>query len=71
MRTVKALARLRGCAGSPEPSLVAYVISTKISWAGSIITFMLHTSYAYSNAESYCQGKELCQMPDMKSDNIV
>ena len=33
--TVKALARLRGCAGSPEPSLVAYVISTNISWAGS------------------------------------
>ena len=30
-RTVKALARLRGYAGSPEPSLVAYVISTIIS----------------------------------------
>ena len=30
-----ALARLRGCAGSPVPSLVAYVISTIISWAGS------------------------------------
>ena len=28
-------ARLRGCAGSPEPSLVAYVISTTISWAVS------------------------------------
>ena len=27
----KALARLRGCTGSPEPSLVAYVISTIIS----------------------------------------
>ena len=36
MRTAKALARLRGCAGSPEPSLVAYVISTVISIAGSI-----------------------------------
>ena len=35
VRTVKALARLRGCAGSPEPSLVAYVVSTKIAWAGS------------------------------------
>ena len=35
MRTAKALVRLRGCAGSPEPSLVAYVISTIISWAGS------------------------------------
>ena len=35
VRTAKALVRLRGCAGSPEPSLVAYVISTIISWAGS------------------------------------
>ena len=35
MRSAKALARLRECAGSPEPSLVAYVISTIISWAGS------------------------------------
>ena len=33
-RTAKALGRLRGCAGSPEPSLVAYMISTIISWAG-------------------------------------
>ena len=32
VRTVKALVRLRGM---PEPSLVAYVISTIISWAGS------------------------------------
>ena len=29
--TAKALARLRRCAGSPEPSLVTYVIST-MSW---------------------------------------
>ena len=39
MRTAKALARLRGCAGSPEPSLFAYVISIIISWAGSNIIF--------------------------------
>ena len=39
VRTAKALARLRGCAGSPEPSLVAYVISTIISWALSIIDY--------------------------------
>ena len=39
VRTAKALARLRACAGSPEPSLVAYAISTKISWAGSIYDF--------------------------------
>ena len=37
VRTAKALARLRGFAGSPEPSLVAFVISTKISCAGSFI----------------------------------
>ena len=37
--TAKALARLRGCAGSPEPSLVAYV-STIISWAGSFVFIM-------------------------------
>ena len=35
MRTAKALARLRGWAGSPEPLLVACVIGTIISWAGS------------------------------------
>ena len=35
VRTAKALARLHGCAGLPEPLLLAYVISTKISWAGS------------------------------------
>ena len=33
VRTSKALARQCGCAGSPEPSLVAYAISTIISWA--------------------------------------
>ena len=36
VRTAKALARLCGCVGSPEPSLVAYAISTIISWAGSL-----------------------------------
>ena len=35
VRTAKTLVRLRGFAGPPEPSLVAYVISTIISWAGS------------------------------------
>ena len=33
--TAKALARQHRCVGSPEPSLLAYVISTIISWAGS------------------------------------
>ena len=40
VRTSKALARLRGCAGSPEPLLVAYVISTIISCAGSIVVII-------------------------------
>ena len=39
VQTAKALARLRGCAASPEPSLVAYVISAIISWAGSNIFY--------------------------------
>ena len=34
VRTAKALTRLHGCAGSPEPSLVSFVISTIISGAG-------------------------------------
>ena len=33
--------RLRGCAGSPESLLVAYVISTIISWAGSNHLFFI------------------------------
>ena len=37
VRTAIALARLRGCAGTPEPSLVAFVRSTIISWAGSFL----------------------------------
>ena len=36
MRIAKNLARLRGCVGSPEPSLVAYVIRTIISLADSV-----------------------------------
>ena len=39
-RTAKALARLHKCAGSSEPSLVAYVTSTIISWAGSILSYL-------------------------------
>ena len=35
VRTAKALVRQHGCAGSPEPLVVAYMISTIISWAGS------------------------------------
>ena len=38
VRTAKALVRLRGCASSP--SLVTYVISGIISWAGSYCNFV-------------------------------
>ena len=33
-RAAEVLARLRGCAGSPEPSLLAQTISTKFAWRG-------------------------------------
>ena len=46
VRTAKALASLRGCAGSPEPLLVAYVISTIISWAGSNENLIKNLKYA-------------------------
>ena len=35
VRTAKALAKMHGCAGSPEPLLVTYAIRIIISWAGS------------------------------------
>ena len=41
VRTAKALARLLKCADLPQPSLVTYVISTIISWAGSWKPFLL------------------------------
>ena len=37
LQIAKALVRLSRCAGTPDPSLVAYVISAIISWAGSFI----------------------------------
>ena len=40
VRTAKALARLCRCAGSIEPSLVAYMINTIISWAGSVTLYV-------------------------------
>ena len=37
VRTAKALAKLRECTGSPQPSLVDYLVSTIISWVGSML----------------------------------
>ena len=53
VRTAKALVGLRRCAGLPEPSLVACVISTITSWAGSIraYLFMLYGSTSYREAK--------------------
>ena len=54
VRTAKALARLRRCTGSPEPSLLTYVISTIISWAGSfkeiglILCRVIQLNFKYS-----------------------
>ena len=39
VQAAKVLSRLRGCAGSPEPSLLAQAISTKITWRGPYIDF--------------------------------
>ena len=53
--TAKALTRLRVSAGSPEPSLVAYAISTIISWA-DVYTFCI---YLKMNSESYDRFSEI------------
>ena len=63
----KALARLCGCAGSPEPSLVTYMISSKFSEAGSItfvtdilsLTFalqlpMIYQTWLHLEMDPYC-----------------
>ena len=60
VRTKKALVRLRRCAGSPEPSLVAYAISTTISWFGSFLFSMafLHFNFWY-NVWARCWQKNV------------
>ena len=61
VRTAKALARLRGCAGSLEPSLVAYVIRTLISRAGSF-KVLCQNSHA-----KQCDFSTILQMKTGKS----
>ena len=46
-RAAKVLARLRGCAGSPEPSLLAYAISTKFAWRGPIKLLNLNYNWVW------------------------
>ena len=53
VRTAKARARLRGCAGSPEPLLVAYAIRTIISWAGSYHLSTMATYTCLANVQNH------------------
>ena len=46
LQTTKALARLQLCAGSPEPLLVACMVSTLFSCAGSFFVHLLLSSEA-------------------------
>ena len=47
VRTAKALASQRGCAGSPKPSLVLFVISTLFTWAGSFLVCRAQNAHMY------------------------
>ena len=47
------------CAGSPAPSLVAYVLSTIISWAGSFTYQISIQSYTYSLQVQSCKFTSL------------
>ena len=68
VRTAKALARLLRCAGSPEPSLVAYVISTIISWAGSNVEhFTVDTGDEHTWAATW-QNQQCGCVPSEDSD---
>ena len=62
VQTAKALARLHRCSGLPEPLLVAYVIGTIISWAGSIIL-----TKGLSETEHDKTNKMMCAQPIHRS----
>ena len=53
MRAVKAMARMRICAGTPEPSLLGYMISIQISWACPIIWHLCLVSQCKSARETH------------------
>ena len=73
VRTAKALVRLCICAGSPEPSLVAYVISTIIPQAGLNVTFILRSlarpklkyvwAASWQNQQNDCASSEDSDQP--------
>ena len=66
-RTAKALVRLRGCAGSPEPSLVAYAIRTVISWAGKF-TAARRLEHPEQSIHSHTYFVSLLCLPEMAHD---
>ena len=73
VQTAKALARLLGCAGSPEPSLDIYVLSTIISWAGSNYLFTYrpeHMPNDYKNL-SGLWGAELNSIMRVTVNNLA
>ena len=75
LRTAKALARLRLCAGSPEPLLVAYVINTLFPCADSnvdifflflqastlLILIYAHYSELQGSSVFLCRLWQLCR----------
>ena len=69
VQTVKALARLPRCTGSPEPSLVACVISTIISWAGSFEK--VSTICVPSILNTYHDIKWITQCPSVPRHTII
>ena len=68
VQTAKALARISLRAGSHEPSLVIYVISTIISWAGSI-TLPTSRHIAECHITSWASAWQNKQMPCVPSEN--
>ena len=67
-----------GCPGSPEPSLVAYVISTIISWGGSFIVFenrsCIHKPYSciwILLLELQFKTNNVISLRDVKISNIL
>ena len=72
VRTAKALARPRGYVGSPDHSLVAYVISYIISWAGSFVKLMILGWYLSSPWQGQiCPLMPLYGMPKEKLLTVV
>ena len=53
MPAMKAMPRMRICAGSPEPSLFGYMICAKISWACPIILHLCLVSLCKSSWETH------------------